>query len=57
MLKHRILNGKKVYTLDQKETDSHPARFSPIDSFSEERVRLKIKYGMPPFEERDGVEE
>lgn len=52
MLKHEILNGKRIYTLDISKTDSHPAKFSPTDNFSAERIELKINYNIPPFHEQ-----
>jgi H/ACA ribonucleoprotein complex subunit 3 len=47
-------NGKRVYTL--KKTDSegapthsaHPARFSPDDKFSRERIETKKRFGILP---------
>ncbi|CBY09299.1 unnamed protein product [Oikopleura dioica] len=46
--------GKRVYTLkgvapDGKPTQSaHPARFSPDDKFSKERVTIKKRFGLLP---------
>ena len=46
--------GKVVYTLkkagpDAKPTQSaHPARFSPDDKFSRERITLKKRFGILP---------
>ena len=47
-------DGKRVYTL-KKVTDqgeitksAHPARFSPDDKFSRQRVTLKKRFGMLP---------
>eukprot|EP00804_Cyclotella_cryptica_P003129 CCRYP_013761-RB/>CCRYP_013761-RB protein AED:0.09 eAED:0.09 QI:561/1/1/1/0/0/2/405/65 len=45
-------NGKRVYTLkksnpDGKVTESaHPARFSPDDKFSRQRVAAKKRFGI-----------
>lgn len=50
MLRHKMVDGKRIYTLDQDETDSHPAKFSPLDLYSDERVRFKIKYNIHPFD-------
>ena len=47
-------NGKRVYTLkkdDGKGTPSvsaHPARFSPDDKFSRERIATKKRFGLLP---------
>eukprot|EP01033_Poteriospumella_lacustris_P006709 gene6709-4837_t len=46
--------GKRVYTL--KKTDpsgkptisAHPARFSPDDKFSKERITCKKRFGVLP---------
>jgi H/ACA ribonucleoprotein complex subunit 3 len=44
--------GKRVYTLKKvnpegKPTDSaHPARFSPDDKFSKQRVTIKKRFGV-----------
>ncbi|CCH62482.1 hypothetical protein TBLA_0H01960 [Henningerozyma blattae CBS 6284] len=47
-------DGKRVYTL-KKETESgeitksaHPARFSPDDKYSRQRVTLKKRYNLLP---------
>ncbi|KAL3758034.1 hypothetical protein ACHAWU_001426 [Discostella pseudostelligera] len=45
-------NGKRVYTLKKanpegKVTESaHPARFSPDDKFSKQRVAIKKRFGI-----------
>mgnify|MGYP000595582066 CR=1 FL=1 len=47
-------NGKRVYTLKKEDkegtpTDSaHPARFSPDDKFSKERIQCKTRFGILP---------
>ncbi|KAL7633008.1 UNVERIFIED_CONTAM: hypothetical protein RMT77_016718 [Armadillidium vulgare] len=44
--------GKRVYTLKQKDPSgnptqpAHPARFSPADPYSEERITIKKRYGL-----------
>lgn len=49
--------GKRVYTLkkvDNKESPSlsaHPARFSPDDKFSKERVACKTRFGILPTQQ------
>ncbi|XP_078042226.1 uncharacterized protein LOC144477821 [Augochlora pura] len=51
-LMYYLLDGERVYTL-QKMTPSgeasfsaHPARFSPEDKYSRERITLKRRYGL-----------
>ena len=55
-------NGNRVYTLkkfnpEKKVTESaHPARFSPDDKFSSQRVAMKKRFGvylpdLPPTKE------
>lgn len=47
-------NGKRVYTLKMETNDglytlnAHPARFSPDDKFSEERLKLKERFNLLP---------
>ena len=47
-------DGKRVYTLKKEDkegtpTDSaHPARFSPDDKFSKERIATKKRFGLLP---------
>ena len=46
--------GNRVYTLKKTAPDgsptksAHPARFSPDDKFSRERVTLKKRFGLLP---------
>lgn len=46
--------GKRVYTLEKTAPDgtpthsAHPARFSPDDKFSRERIILKKRFGLLP---------
>ncbi|VEU19952.1 DEKNAAC100652 [Brettanomyces naardenensis] len=47
-------DGKRIYTLN-KTTESgeitksaHPARFSPDDKYSRQRVTLKKRFGLLP---------
>lgn len=46
--------GTRVYTLDKTAPDgtptqsAHPARFSPDDKFSRERIVLKKRFGLLP---------
>lgn len=44
-------SGKRIYTLKkvahgQVTKSAHPARFSPDDKFSRQRVMLKKRYGL-----------
>lgn len=47
-------DGKRVYTLKKIASDgeitksAHPARFSPDDKYSRQRVTLKKRYGLLP---------
>jgi H/ACA ribonucleoprotein complex subunit 3 len=49
-LQYYLIEGKRVYTLkkldpEEKATlSAHPARFSPDDKFSRERVTLKRRF-------------
>ncbi|KAK9452477.1 nucleolar RNA-binding protein [Dipodascopsis uninucleata] len=45
-------DGKRIYTLKKTTTDgiitksAHPARFSPDDKYSRQRVTLKKRFGL-----------
>ncbi|KAG7191313.1 snoRNP complex protein [Scheffersomyces spartinae] len=47
--------GKRVYTLKKLTDDgeitksAHPARFSPDDKYSRQRVTLKKRFGIKPM--------
>jgi H/ACA ribonucleoprotein complex subunit 3 len=47
-------SGRRVYTLSAMDTASnptftaHPARFSPDDKFSSQRVACKRRFGLLP---------
>lgn len=47
-------NGKRVYTLKMANEagdltlNAHPARFSPDDKYSEERIDLKRRFNLIP---------
>jgi len=49
--------GSRVYTLKKEDPhgrptiSAHPARFSPDDKFSKERVTLKIRFGLLPTQQ------
>ncbi|XP_044755109.1 H/ACA ribonucleoprotein complex subunit 3 [Coccinella septempunctata] len=44
--------GKRVYTLEKTAPDgkptisAHPARFSPEDKYSKERIMIKARFGL-----------
>ncbi|XP_065875058.1 H/ACA ribonucleoprotein complex subunit 3-like protein [Euphorbia lathyris] len=50
-------NGDKVYTTKKESPlglatqSAHPARFSPDDKFSKERVLLKRRFGLLPTQQ------
>jgi len=51
-------DGKRVYTLKKQEDESekptlsaHPARFSPDDKFSKERITCKKRFGLLPTQQ------
>jgi H/ACA ribonucleoprotein complex subunit 3 len=44
-------NGKRVYTMSKEDEgkptlNAHPARFSPEDTYSEHRLRIKKRAGL-----------
>ncbi|KAK6463458.1 H/ACA ribonucleoprotein complex subunit 3 [Scheffersomyces coipomensis] len=47
-------DGKRIYTLKKLTEEgeitksAHPARFSPDDKYSRQRVTLKKRYGLLP---------
>ena len=49
--------GKRVYTLKKEDNkgapslSAHPARFSPDDKFSKERVACKTRFGILPTQQ------
>ncbi|KAL2321063.1 hypothetical protein Fmac_030032 [Flemingia macrophylla] len=50
-------NGDKVYTtkkespIGQPTQSAHPARFSPDDKYSRQRVLLKKRFGLLPTQQ------
>ncbi|UYI27088.1 H/ACA ribonucleoprotein complex subunit 3 [Encephalitozoon cuniculi] len=47
---YRLKDGARVYTLDENGTFSaHPAKFTVEDSFSKERIAIKRRFAIPPF--------
>lgn len=48
---YRLEDGKRVYTLDDHNTlSAHPARFTVEDKFSKERIAVKKRFAIPPFD-------
>ncbi len=51
---HTDAEGKRVYTLKKEDPQSaptisaHPARFSPDDKFSRERIICKTRFNLLP---------
>ncbi|KAI7830914.1 nucleolar RNA-binding protein [Kickxella alabastrina] len=52
-------SGKRSYTLKKATTtgeitkSAHPARFSPDDKYSRQRVTLKRRFGILPTQQAD----
>ncbi|KAK9480946.1 H/ACA ribonucleoprotein complex subunit 3 [Lipomyces japonicus] len=52
-------DGKRLYTLKKITVDgtitksAHPARFSPDDKYSRQRVTLKKRYGLLPTQQSE----
>lgn len=52
-------NGKRVYTIKMENEEgqytlnAHPARFSPDDKFSAERLKLKQRFNLLPIQQPD----
>ncbi|KAJ2735397.1 snoRNP complex protein [Coemansia sp. BCRC 34962] len=52
-------SGKRVYTLKKVTTDgqitksAHPARFSPDDKYSRQRVTVKRRFGILPTQQAE----
>jgi H/ACA ribonucleoprotein complex subunit 3 len=50
-------DGKRIYTLQKITGDgeitksAHPARFSPDDKYSRQRVTLKKRFGLLPTQQ------
>ena len=50
-------NGKRVYTMKKEDSlgvptaSAHPARFSPDDKFSRERIICKTRFGILPTQQ------
>jgi H/ACA ribonucleoprotein complex subunit 3 len=53
-----IVDGKRVYTLKKVDPEgtatlsAHPARFSPDDKYSRQRVEIKRRFGVLPADKK-----
>ncbi len=51
-------NGKRVYTMEMNTEqashtlNAHPARFSPDDKYSAERLELKARFNLLPTQKQ-----
>ena len=49
--------GKRIYTLDKVDPSgnptfsAHPARFSPEDKYSRQRITIKKRFGLLPIQQ------
>ncbi|CEP01456.1 hypothetical protein PBRA_002062 [Plasmodiophora brassicae] len=56
-LMYYMEDGKRVYTLKKVDPrgmpthSAHPARFSPDDKYSRERVTIKKRFGILPTQQ------
>lgn len=51
MLFYRLIGNRRAYTLNPEGAEvAAPAKYSVEDKFSAERVALKIKYQIFPFD-------
>ncbi|AHL30144.1 Nop10p-like RNA-binding protein [Encephalitozoon intestinalis ATCC 50506] len=47
---YRLKDGERVYTLSEEDSFSaHPAKFTIEDKFSKERITIKKRFNIPPF--------
>lgn len=50
-------NGQRVYTLKTEDPkgnptqSAHPARFSPEDKYSKQRIAIKARFGLLPTQQ------
>ena len=51
MIYYRIVEGKRVYTLDKENETVNPAKFSTDDKYSDERIEMKKRFGIFPFDD------
>ena len=58
LLRYYLEDGKRIYTTSMTSPDggftlnAHPARFSPDDKFSAERIELKRRFNLLPTQEK-----
>ena len=58
---HLNADGKRVYTMDMQNTqnefthNAHPARFSPDDKYSAERIELKKRFNLLPTQKQTSL--
>ncbi|WFD03436.1 snoRNP complex protein [Malassezia obtusa] len=58
LMYYRGADGKRVYTLKKASPggtmtrSAHPARFSPDDKFSRQRITIKKRFGLLPTQQR-----
>jgi H/ACA ribonucleoprotein complex subunit 3 len=58
-LRYYLKDGKRIYTFKYvtkdgiKTENAHPARFSPDDKFSQERITLKKRFHLLPTQKPD----
>lgn len=51
MFYYRVVDGRRVYTLDAVDAESAaPAKYSVGDRFSPERIAMKMRYRIFPFD-------
>ncbi|XP_046661532.1 H/ACA ribonucleoprotein complex subunit NOP10-like [Homalodisca vitripennis] len=54
-------DGRRVYTLKTVAPDgsptfsAHPARFSPEDKYSRQRIAIKKRFGLLPTQQKEPV--
>lgn len=52
MFYYRIENGKRVYTMNPEGAESAcPTKYSVEDKFSQERITMKRRHGIFPFDD------
>ena len=52
MIYYKIVDGKKIYTLSEKDSEpAIPAKYSVQDPFSDERIAMKRRFAIFPFDD------
>lgn len=52
MFYYRVENGKRIYTLNPEGAESVcPAKYSVEDKFSQERIAMKMRHKIFPFDD------